>query len=220
MSDTLLHSDIEYIIGNIYVRKRNTPFMLNYIWFFLIVAGVIFGAINGKMEDVSTAAIDSASSAVTLSIGMAGAMMMWAGLMRIAEKSGLTQRIARIMTPLMNRLFPEAKHNPNAMGAIVMNLSANFLGVGNAATPLGIKAMEQLDTINRHQKRASNAMCMLVVLNASMIQLIPTNLLAIRSALGSENPGQIIAPVWITSGLMTVFGIVMVKLFQRFWVKQ
>jgi spore maturation protein A len=192
--------------------------MLNYVWFFLIVAGFIFGAANGKLDQVTKAAIDSANGAVTLCIGLAGVMCLWVGIMKIAEKSGLTDKIAKVTMPLVTLLFPEIKGKQNAVSAVVMNLTANFMGMGNAATPLGIKAIKELDYLNNEKTKATNSMCMLIVLNTSMIQLVPATLIALRSSAGSINPSDVMGPIWIASLFTTIAGILMVKILQKRWV--
>lgn len=192
--------------------------MLNYVWFFLIVAGFIFGAANGKLDQVTKAAIDSANGAVTLCIGLAGVMCLWVGIMKIAEKSGLTDKIAKVTMPLVTLLFPEIKGKQNAVSAVVMNLTANFMGMGNAATPLGIKAIKELDYLNNEKTKATNSMCMLIVLNTSMIQLVPATLIALRSSAGSTNPSDVMGPIWIASLFTTIAGILMVKILQKRWV--
>ena len=191
--------------------------MLNYVWFFLIVAGFIFGAINGKLDQVTKAAIDSANGAVTLCIGLAGVMCLWVGIMKIAEKSGLTDKIAKVTAPIVTLLFPEIKGKKKAISSIIMNITANFMGMGNAATPLGIKAIKELDDLNSDKTIATNSMCMLIVLNTSMIQLVPATLIALRSSAGSVNPSDIMGPIWIASLFTTIAGIVMAKVLQKRW---
>ncbi|MCG8401190.1 MAG: nucleoside recognition protein, partial [Firmicutes bacterium] len=162
--------------------------MLNYIWFGLLAVGIVVGIINGRIEAVTQAAIDSAGKAVELGIGLLGVMCLWTGLMGIAEKSGLVKRISRFLRPVLEFLFPHIPKKHPAMGAVVMNLVANLLGLGNAATPLGLKAMNELQKLNPGKDTATNAMCMFLVLNTSAIQLIPATIIAVRSAAGSQNP--------------------------------
>lgn len=187
--------------------------MLNYIWFGMLVIGFIVAILNGKIDAATQAAIDSAGKAVELGIELLGIMCLWTGLMRIAEKSGLVQNIARIIRPVLRFLFPEIPGKHPAMGAIVMNLAANFLGLGNAATPLGLKAMGELQKLNSKKDTATNAMCMFLVLNTGSIQLIPATIIAVRSAEGSSNPAEIIATIWVASACAATAGIIAVKLF-------
>jgi spore maturation protein A len=190
-------------------------FMLNYIWLGMLIIGFVIGIINGRIEDVTKAAINSAGKAIELSIGLLGIMCLWTGLMGIAEKSGMIKIIAKIFRPLLKMLFPEIPKKHPAMGTIVMNLAANFLGLGNAATPLGLKAMADLQELNPRKDIATNAMCMFLVLNTSAIQLIPATVIAIRTDAHSANPAEIIITVWIASICATIAGITAVKLLIR-----
>jgi len=187
--------------------------MLNYIWFGMIIIGFVIGIMNGRIETVTKAAIDSAQKAVELSIGLLGIMCLWTGLMGIAEKSGLVQYIARIVRPILRFLFPDIPKKHPALGAVVMNLVANFLGLGNAATPLGLKAMSEMQKLNTTKNTATDAMCMFLVLNTSAIQLIPATVIAIRQTSNSSNPTEVIGTIWVASACATIAGIVAVKLF-------
>ena len=182
--------------------------MLNYIWMGMLIIGFVVGMLNGRLEQVTQAAFNSAGRAVELSIGLLGMMCLWSGLMHIAEKSGLLKFIARMARPLLRLLFPQIANNDKALGAIVMNLAANFLGLGNAATPLGIRAMSELQKVNRSRDTASDSMCMFLVLNTSAIQLIPTTVIALRSSAGSAVPSEITACIWIASICASITGIV------------
>ncbi len=182
--------------------------MLNYIWMGMLIIGFVVGMLNGRLEQVTQAAFNSAGRAVELSIGLLGMMCLWSGLMHIAEKSGLLKFIARMARPLLRLLFPQLANNDKALGAIVMNLAANFLGLGNAATPLGIRAMSELQKVNRSRDTASDSMCMFLVLNTSAIQLIPTTVIALRSSAGSAVPSEITACIWIASICASITGIV------------
>jgi spore maturation protein A len=186
--------------------------MLNYIWAGMLAAGFLIGMINGRLEEVTQAAFSSAGRAVELSIGLLGILCLWSGLMKIAEKGGLIRLVARLAKPLLKLLFPQAAHDAGALGSIVMNLSANFLGLGNAATPLGIKAMNELQRLNRGDDSASDSMCMFLVLNTSAIQLIPATVIAIRADAGSAAPAEITVCVWIASICASLSGIILVKL--------
>lgn len=186
--------------------------MLNYIWIAMLMIGFIIGILNGRLEEVSQAVFTSSGRAVELSIGLLGIMCLWSGLMNIAEKSGLIKVVAWIAKPLLRLVFPQIANNNKALGAIIMNLAANFLGLGNAATPLGIRAMEELQQVNGNREAASDSMCMFLVLNTSAIQLIPTTVIALRSAAGSAAPSEITVCVWIASLCATSAGIIMVKL--------
>jgi spore maturation protein A len=189
--------------------------MLNYIWLGLLFTGFVIGMINGRLDEVVEAAFKSSERAVEISIGLLGIICLWSGLMKIAEKSGVTSAIAFLFKPVLKLIFPQITKNKNALGAIVMNLAANFLGLGNAATPLGIKAMNELQKVNGGSDEASDSMCMFLVLNTSAIQLIPTTVIALRSDAGSSAPSEITVCVWIASICATITGIVMAKLFSR-----
>jgi spore maturation protein A len=186
--------------------------MLNYVWAGLIIVGFIFGALNGRMEEVTNAAIQSAGKAIELGIGLLGVMCLWNGLMGIAEKSGIIRIIAKLVRPLFMVLFPETPRNHPAVGAMVMNLAANFLGLGNAATPLGLKAMTELQKLNPKKDTATDSMCMFLVLNTAAIQLIPATVIAIRASAHSANPAEIIVTVWIASVCATLAGIFAAKI--------
>lgn len=194
--------------------------MLNYVWMGMLIVGFITGIMNGRLEEMTQAVFTSAGKAVELSIGLLGIVCLWSGLMNIAEKSGLVRAIARMAGPLLKLLFPQLAKNNKAMGAIVMNLAANFLGIGNAATPLGIRAMTELQKANNKSSTASDSMCMFLILNTSMVQLIPATVIALRSNAGSAAPSEITACVWGASICSTVIGIIMAKVFLHYEVKQ
>jgi spore maturation protein A len=190
---------------------------VNYIWPALLAVGFITGILNGRIQEVTQAAFVSAGKAVELALGLLGIMCLWTGLMKIMEKGGLIKVIAKITGPILRPLFPGLRGKDSAMGAIVMNLAANFMGLGNAATPLGVKAMEELQKVNAGKDTASDAMCMFLVLNTSAIQLIPATVIAIRSDAGSAAPAEITVCVWIASLCATIAGIISVKLLARLW---
>lgn len=191
--------------------------MLNYIWMGLLLVGFAVGIINGRIDEVTKAAMDSAQSAVTVCIGLMGVMCLWTGLMKVAEKSGLVAGIGRLVRPVMTFLYPDIPKNHPALGAIVMNLVANFLGLGNAATPLGIKAMSQLQSLNKDKKTATDSMCMFLVMNTAAIQLVPASIIALRTAEGSKKPAEIIVCIWMASVCATIMGVIAAKLLSRVW---
>lgn len=190
--------------------------MLNYIWFGLLVIGFTVGIMNGRIDLVTQAVIESSRSAVELGIGLLGIMCLWTGLMNIAEKNGLVHYISRLVRPVLQFLFPGVPRNHPAMGAIVMNLAANFLGLGNAATPLGLKAIAELQKLNPRKDTATDAMCMFLVLNTSAIQLVPATIIAVRSAGGSSNPAEIMGTIWFASVCASISGIAVAKLLSVF----
>lgn len=185
--------------------------MLNYIWAFLLAVSFISAVITGNIPEMSQAIMQGAEDAVKLVFSISGIMALWSGLMKIAENSGLTKVFAYIFMPLIRLLFPEAAKDKETAGAIAMNMTANFFGMGNAATPLGINAMKRLSQYMKNSI-ATNSMCMLAVINSASIQLIPSTLIAIRSSMGSENPSEIMLPIWIASVITFIAGIIAVKL--------
>lgn len=188
--------------------------MINYIWFFMIAIGVLVGIINGRMAEVSKAIIDSAQTAVTISIGLVGVMALWLGIMKIADKSGLTDIIAKLLKPIIIRLFPDVPKDHPAISAIIMNISANMLGLGNAATPFGIKAMEYLQELNKKDS-ASNAMGRFLVINTASIQLIPAVMVGIRASLGSRNPADFVIVSILSTSTAIVVGLILNKYLEK-----
>ena len=163
--------------------------MLNWIWLALILASVVVGSYTGRMEAVSAAVFDSAKSAVTLVIGLVGGMIFFLGIVRIAFEGGLRNAIARGLAPILRRLFPEVPPDHPAMGSMVMNMASNMMGLGNAATPFGLKAMSELDRLNPNPGSASNAMVLFLAINTSAITLMaPTGTIMVRAAAGSAAP--------------------------------
>lgn len=161
--------------------------MLNYIWFGMMAIAVVAGIFTGKIDDVTNAAIDMAKVSVEIAIGLIGIMALWLGIMKIAEESGLIRIIARGLRPITIRLFPDVPPDHPAIGSIVLNMSANMLGLGNAATPLGLKAMEELQELNDEKETASNSMVMFLAINTSSVQLIlPATVVALMGATASE----------------------------------
>ncbi len=180
--------------------------MINYIWLGMILTGVIVAAVNGNIEIVTKAALKGAQEGVNFSIGLIAVMTFWLGIMKIAEKAGLVELIARLFKPITGFLFPGIPKNHPAMGAIVMNLSANILGLGNAATPMGLIAMQEMQKLNRHQpEKASDAMCTFLALNTSCITIIPATVIGIRMQAGSAEPTEIVGTtIFATACGMTV----------------
>ena len=191
--------------------------MINYIWFVMIFLGLIVGIFTGNGEGISNAIIGSIDSTVSSIIGLVGLMCFWCGVMKVAEKSGFTEKLAKLMKPILKLIFKESAKDEKALGAIVMNITANMMGLGNAATPFGIKAMEEMDRLNNEKGRASNDMALFLVLNAACIQLVPSTVLSIRAAAGSTNPGVIILPAIISTGTAAIVGVICCKILQRYF---
>lgn len=194
--------------------------MLNYIWLALVVCAVVIGGWNDRLNDVTNGAIEGAKTAVIIALGLIGIMAMWLGIMRLAERAGVVQRIARALRPLMQRLFPDVPPNHPAMGSMVMNMAANMLGLGNAATPLGLRAMRDLETLNPTPGVATNAMCTFLAINTSSVQLIPTTAIAILAASGSSRPTAIVGTAFMATLCAATVAIVSVKFFERLTIFQ
>jgi spore maturation protein A len=193
--------------------------MLNYIWFGLMAVALVVAAINGTAEAVTRGAVESAAAAVQTAIGLVGIMTLWLGMMRVAEAAGLVTLVGRALKPLLRWLFPDVPSEHPAAGAIVLALAANMLGLNNAATPLGIKAMEELQTLNPDKDTATNAMVTLMAITTAGVQFIPASMIGVLAAAGSTNPTAIIAPTIVATFLGTVSAIVAARLLQRFYPK-
>lgn len=191
--------------------------MINYIWFALIFFGALVCLFTGQGDVISTTIVNSADTTVKLILGLVGIMCFWCGVMRVAEKSGLTEKLAKVMRPILKFLFKDAAKDEKALGAIVMNLTANMMGLSNAATPFGIKAMEEMDRLNKEKGKASDDMALFLVMNAACIQLVPSTIISIRAACNSSNPGVIILPAIISTATAAVFGILFCKILQRYF---
>jgi len=191
--------------------------MLNFIWLALLLSGVLVAVFTGKLDAVGQGGLNAAKSAVMdLALPLVGVMALWLGLMRLAEKSGLIQRLGRLIRPIMLRLFPDVPSDHPAIGAMMMNMSANMLGVSNAATPLGLKAMTELNRLNSKPGVATNAMCTFLAINTASIQLIPATAINLLAINGSKNPSAIVASTLLSTAFATICAIVTVKALERF----
>ena len=182
--------------------------MVNFIWLFFIAAGFVYAAIHGKIEVVTSALFDGAKSGVSVSFGLISVLVFWLGLMRIAEQAGLLTKLSALIRPLVRFLFPDVPKDHPALGYILSNMSANILGLGNAATPMGIKAMQELQKLNADKDSASAAMCTLLAINTASITIIPTTILAIRMNYGSANPTEIVGTTLIATCIATLAAII------------
>jgi spore maturation protein A len=189
--------------------------MLNFIWFGLMAIALVVAAINGTADAVTRGAVESASSAVQIAIGLVGIMTLWLGMMRVAEAAGLVSLVGRALSPLLRWLFPEVPAAHPAAGAIVLALAANLLGLNNAATPLGIKAMEELQTLNPDKDTATNSMVTLMALITSGVQLIPATMIGVLAAAGSTAPTVIIGSTILATFIGTVAAVIAARLLQR-----
>ena len=181
----------------------------------MIAFGVIFAATNGKIELLNKEIFNSLKSSLELILGLLGSMMLWCGVLKIAEKAGLIKRIGIIISPIIEFVFKDIPAKSNAVGDIIMNITSNMLGLGNAATPAGLKAMAELQTLNSKKDIASNAMCRFLVINSAPICIIPSTVISIRAALGSNNSGAIIFPSIITSFIASIAGLVCCGIFEK-----
>jgi spore maturation protein A len=178
--------------------------MVNWIWLFFIIVGFLFAAVNGRIDLVTEALFEGAKSGVTVCFGLISILVFWLGMMRIAEQSGLLDKLAIVLRPVVRFLFPDVPKDHPAIGYILSNMSANILGLGNAATPMGIKAMQELQKLNPDPKSATPAMCTLLAINTSSITLIPTTIIAIRMSYGSVNPTEIIGTTLLATIVATI----------------
>ena len=187
--------------------------MVNYIWVGMTIIGIIFGIANGTMEEVNKAIFKGAADAVTLCIGLISILVFWLGMMKIAEESGLLEKLSSLFRPVVKWLFPEVPVRHPAMGYILSNIIANMFGLGNAATPLGIKAMEQLKELNGGKDYASRSMVTFLAINTSSITIIPTTVIAIRMNYHSASPTEIVVPTLIATIISAICGILIDRYF-------
>ncbi len=185
--------------------------MLNIIWLSMLFLSVIVGVLQGRLDQVVIAVSESAKLGFEVALGLTAMMSLWLGIMHIASESGLINVFARLLQPLMRRLFPEVPVDDPAMGAMVMNMAANMLGMANAATPFGLQAMKELQRLNSEVNTASNAMCTFLAINTSSIQLIPTTAIAYLAANGASHPSSVISSSLIATTISTLVAIVSVK---------
>lgn len=188
---------------------------MNIVWLLLIVASITVGALRGTLVDVTAASTTMARTAVELALGLVGVMTFWLGLMRAVEKAGLMRDLGRLLAPLMRRLFPEVPADHPAMSMMVLNIAANMLGLGNAATPFGIKAMGALQELNASSPKASNSMALFLAINTSGVAVLPLGMIAIRAQLGSAAPGAIVATTLVATFVSTLIAIVAARTLQR-----
>jgi spore maturation protein A len=191
--------------------------MLNYIWFGLMAIALIVAIFTGNAAAVTKGAVDSARTAVEIALGLIGIMTLWLGIMRVAEQAGLISLLGRALRPVSRLLFPEIPPDHPAIGAMIMNIAANMLGLSNAATPLGIKAMEELQELNQQKETASNAMVTFMTLNTSGIQIIPATIIGVLAAAGSKNPTVIISTTIIATLCGALAALSAAKILQRFF---
>ncbi|HVP69585.1 MAG TPA: nucleoside recognition domain-containing protein [Anaeromyxobacteraceae bacterium] len=190
---------------------------MSVVWVLILAGSVLAAAATGRVGDLPGAIADSAGKAIATSIGLAGVLALWLGLMRVAERAGLVDALGRLARPLLRRLFPEVQAGSPAMGAMVMNISANMLGLGNAATPFGIKAMEELEKENPHPGTATDAQALLCAMNTASLQLVPATVIALRAAAGARQPADILGATLVASSCAVVTAVAAAKLLRRLY---
>lgn len=189
--------------------------MLNVIWLGMILFSVAVAAWNGKIDIITQASFEGAKTGVTVCFGLLSVLVFWMGIMKIAEKAGLINLVSRLMSPIIRLLFPDVPKGHPALGYILSNMSANLLGLGNAATPMGIKAMEELQKLNPDKRVASPSMCTLLAINTASIQLIPTVIIGIRMQYGSQNPTEIVGTTLVASFAATLFAVLLDRWYRH-----
>ena len=193
---------------------------MNYIFYFLIAISIIFAVINGRLENLGNAILKGADLSVKIAFSLIGIMAFWLGIVRIAEKCGIVKFIAKLITPITKWLFNEIPQDNEAIGNIALSFSANTLGLTNAATPIGLKVMEELQEENKDKKTASNAMCMFLAMNTAGFQIIPATVIAVLAGIGYKNPTEIIVPTLIVTSIAFLSAIIIAKLLQKVWKPQ
>lgn len=189
--------------------------MLNILWPIFIIISIIFAIFSGNIDKINSSIFDSTQSAIDLTLTLLGVTCLWSGIMEIASKTEIIKKLSKILNKIIKNFFYDLNSESKSYNNIIMNIIANILGLGNAATPLGLKAMSELQKENNDKERLSDNMMMLIVLNTASLQIIPTTVIAVRSSLGSNNPTQIIVPVWIATIGAAIVGISVAKIIIR-----
>lgn len=185
--------------------------MLNYLWPIFIIISFVFAIISGNIENLNSSIFESIDSVISLSMTLVGTMCLWCGIMEVVKNTSIMSKLTKLLKPVLLWLFPDAKYNKEALDNISINVVSNILGLGNAATPAGIKALESLKESSNDKLSLSDSMMMLIVLNTTSIELIPTTVIAIRQSLNSQNPASIIIPIWISTIIGAIVGILSTK---------
>ena len=188
--------------------------MMGFVWVGMLALSVCAALLEGRLGVLTGAAMEGASAAISLCLSLAGALCLWSGLAKVMERAGVTEKLGRLMRPVFRRLFPQAGNDPVALGYLTGNVSANLLGLGNAATPMGIAAVKRMKALSAGTE-ATAEMCLLIVMNTASIQLLPTTVASVRASLGASSPFDILPAVWVTSILSVTSGIVAAKLLRR-----
>lgn len=190
---------------------------MNLVWLFLLLSSVLVGAATGKLEEVGKTSFQAAKQSVELAIGLVGAMTLWLGLVKVVQEAGMMASISKALRPVLVRLFPDVPADHPAMGAMVMNMAANMMGLGNAATPLGIKAMQELEKLNPQKGEATDAMCLFLAINTSSVTLLPLGVMAVRASAGASDPAGILVPTLLATVCSTVAAVFSAKLLGRLY---
>lgn len=198
-------------------QKRCHNRLMNYVFFILVASAIIYGIINGQAESITTAMFEGANLAVKISFSLIGIMSLWLGIMRIAEKSGFAEFLAKLITPVTKYLFKEIPPNHPVNANITMSITANALGLTNAATPIGLKVMEELQELNKEKDTATDSMCMFLAMNTAGFQIIPATVLAVLVGVGAKNPSEIILPTLIVTFIAFISAIFIAKILSKFW---
>lgn len=193
---------------------------MNFIWYFIILISIVIGAITGKLDDVVNSILTGAQASIQIVISIVGIMAFWLGIMKIAERSGIVKFLSKLLKPIARWLFPEIPADNKAIGDVAMNFSANALGLANAATPIGIKAMEEMQKLNIDKNSASNPMCTFLAMNTSGFQLVPATAIAVLAANGSKNPTEIIIPTIIVTSITFILAVSLAKIMQKVYPPQ
>jgi spore maturation protein A len=183
----------------------------------MIISSFGVAIFNGRLQQVVKALFESAQTAVQMCINLIGILCLWSGIVKIADKCGIIQKISKIANPIIKLLFPKLQKNSEASGHIAMNMTANFLGLGNIATPMGLKAMIELQKLNSNKNVVSDEMLMFIILNTASIQIIPTSAIALRTTYGSSNPTSIVIPTIIASLISVIIGVIIIKIYTKKW---
>lgn len=194
--------------------------MLNIVWPFFIIISFSFAIFSGNLEKLNSSIFESTSDAINLSISLLGTICLWSGIMKIASNTSVIEKLTKILKPVIKLLFPQLKNNNEIQKEVSMNIIANILGLGNAATPLGLKAMKSMQKENKKKDTLTDSMMMFLILNTASIQIIPTTVIAIRNSMGSSNPTAIVFPVWIATIVAAIFGIIATKVLIKFTKKE
>ena len=186
--------------------------MLNILWPIFLIISFVYAILTGRLEQVNTSIFEGTKSAVELCITLLGTMCLWNGIMRIASKTNIVKKLTKLISPVMTKIFPDIRRQDKVHEEISMNIIANIMGLGNAATPLGLKAMKSMQKENPEKGRLSDSMAMFIIINTASIQIIPTTVIAIRNSLNSSNPSSIIVPVWIVTIIAAITAIIVGKI--------